>query len=113
MNSIDIQSIVLALKENKDKDFLKQNSQETNIEDDNINVLPTESNNPEDDSIDKKSQELQEDGEGIDLSWFSSIKVPKKEIVKMEQPTYKDEKCIYPQKEIDQALISINKLKIK
>lgn len=111
MNSIDIQSIALVLKENRDKDFLKQNSQETNIEDDNINVLPTESNNPEDDSIDNKSQELPEDGGGIDLSWFSSIEVPKKEIVKMEQPAYTDQKICYTQKEIDQALISINPLK--
>jgi hypothetical protein len=67
MNSINIQSIALVPKQNKDKDFLKQNSQKTNIQDDNINVLLTESNKPEDDSIDKKSQEGAGGEEGIDL----------------------------------------------
>jgi len=111
MNSVNIQSIALVPRQNKEKDLLKQNSQEANIEDDNINVLPNESNNPEDDSIDKKSQELPEDEESVDLSRFSSIEVQKKEIVEMEQPVYKDGKSCYSQKEINQALSSINQLK--
>jgi hypothetical protein len=67
MNSINIQSTAPVSSQNKYKDFLKQNSQKTNIEDDNINVLPTESNKPEDDSIDHKLQEVPEDEKGIDL----------------------------------------------
>lgn len=102
MNSIYIQSIALVSK---------QKNLKTNIEHDSINLLYTQSNQPEDDSIDHKLQELPEDEEGIGLSGFSSIEISKKEIIKIEQPVYTDEKRCYTQKEIDKALISINQLK--
>jgi hypothetical protein len=111
MNSIYIQSTALVSCQNKDKALLRQNNLKTYIEVDSINLLHTESNKPKDDSIDKNLQELPEDGEGLVLSRFSSLEVPKKEIVKMEQPAYTDEKSCYTQKEIEAALISINPLK--
>jgi len=67
MKSINIQSTASVSKQNKDTDFSEQNNQIASIENDNNNLLPTESIMPENDSIDEKSQDLPEDEEGIDL----------------------------------------------
>lgn len=111
MNSINIQSTVLVSKQKKYKNILKQNCQKANFEDDNINVLPTEGTKPENNSIDHKPQEIQEDGEGTDLSGSSTIEFVKKEIIKTESPFDPEEKRSYTQKDINQSLISINPIK--
>lgn len=78
MNSINIQSIALVPK---------QNSLKTNIEDDNINGLPTKRTKSEDDAIDEKSQELLEDEESVDLSLNQDIEAFSTEIETLETIT--------------------------